>query len=157
MNAAAVGVRRGASYTLIYAILVSVAMLFAAFTSAMVIRRGASKDWKGTPAPQLLWINTGVLAASSAAAETARRTLRSGNRRFFNVTWAAATLLGFLFLAGQWTVWRQLRASGVFLNSNPGSAFFYVGTAAHAIHLFGGLIAMSVLCWHALRLQLGPG
>lgn len=157
MSIATAGAQRQASYTGLYAFLCTVIMFFGAFTSAMVIRRGASNDWRGVPAPTILWINTGILALSSIAAEVARRDLRKSLRLRFNAEWTIATLLGALFIAGQIVAWRQLRHSGVFLNSNPGSAFFYVGTVAHAIHLAGGWIAMAYLNLRALRLQLGPG
>jgi len=35
--------------------------------------------------------------------------------------------------------WRQLSAQGVYLATNPSSSFFYVLTAAHALHVLGGL------------------
>lgn len=150
------GVRRRAAFTGLYAFFATVIMLFGAFTSAMVVRRGASKDWKGVPQSNLLWVNTGVLALSSAAAEKARRDLAAGNRVRFNIGWCAATLLGAGFVAGQFAVWQHLRHTGVYINSHPGSAFFYVGTVAHALHLAGGWIAMLYLAFRALRLQLGP-
>jgi len=38
-----------------------------------------------------------------------------------------------------------LRAQGVYLSTNPHSSFFYLLSAAHAIHLFGGLLALLYL------------
>jgi cytochrome c oxidase subunit 3 len=35
--------------------------------------------------------------------------------------------------------WRQLNAEGLYLATNPSSSFFYVFTAAHALHVLGGL------------------
>lgn len=151
------GQHRRASFVALYAMVASIVMLFGAFTSAMVVRRGASKDWQGVPVPQMLWANTAVLALSSVAAEKARRDLRNGDRRRFNYAWTAATLLGAAFVAGQWIVWQQLRTAGVYLTSHPGSAFFYVGTVAHAAHLAGGWLWMLYLAVRALRLELGPG
>lgn len=150
------GNQRRASYAGLYAFLASVIMLFGGFTVAMVWRSGA-KDWKGVPAPTLLWVNTAVLAMSSFVAERAKRDLRKGSRQGFQIGWAAATLLGGIFVAGQVVVWRQLQQSGVYLGSHPGSAFFYIGTIAHAIHLGGGWLAMVYLLWKASRLELGPG
>jgi cytochrome c oxidase subunit 3 len=156
VSAIATGAQRRASYTGLFAFLCTVIMFFGAFTSAMVVRRGSSNDWQGVPAPPLLWLNTGVLAVSSAAAEIARRELRRGERRSFNIWWTAATLLGALFVAGQIAVWHDLRRRGVYLNSHPGGAFFYVGTVAHALHLAGGWLRMAYLMARALRLELGP-
>ncbi|MBI3209727.1 MAG: cytochrome c oxidase subunit 3 [Candidatus Solibacter usitatus] len=157
MNVAAAGARRRASFTGLYAFFATMIMFFGAFTSAMVVRRGASKDWQGVPTPNLLWINTGVLALSSVVAERARRDLQNGNRRLFNTLWAAATVLGACFVAGQIIVWRDLQQAGVYINSHSGGAFFYVGTVAHAAHLAGGWIAMVYLLVRAFSLQLGPG
>lgn len=157
MNVAMPGVQRRASFTGLYAFLCSVIMFFGAFTSAMVVRRGASNDWKGVPAPDLLWVNTGVLALSSIAVEKARRDLRNGDRKRFNLAWTSATALGALFMGGQYLVWHDLRQAGVYLNSHPGGAFFYVGTMAHAAHLLGGWVAMAFLNFQALRWTLGPG
>ncbi len=38
--------------------------------------------------------------------------------------------------------WRQLRAQGLYLASNPNSSFFYVLTAIHALHVMGGLAGL---------------
>ncbi|HUQ90668.1 MAG TPA: cytochrome c oxidase subunit 3 [Bryobacteraceae bacterium] len=157
MSATTAGASRRASFTGLYAFFASIIMLFGAFTSAMIVRRGASKDWRGTPAPQILWINTGVLALSSVLAEKARRDLKAGDRPRFNIAWTSATVLGAGFVAGQIAVWSELQDQGVYMTSHPGSAFFYVGTAAHAIHLAGGWIAMFYLSLRAWRLELGPG
>ena len=43
------------------------------------------------------------------------------------------------FIGGQALAWRQLQSAGVFLATNPSSSFFYVLTAAHALHVLGGL------------------
>ena len=82
--------------------LTGIVMLFAAFTSAMVVRKGMSFDWVPFRVPRLLWLNTGVLLVSSAALEFSRRALRAGTANAF-IRWLAATVvLGLGFLAGNW-------------------------------------------------------
>jgi len=131
-------------------------MLFAAFTSAMVVRRGMSDDWVPIHKPAVLWVNTGVLLASSVALELARRALKNRERERFNALWTLATALGVLFLGGQALAWQKLSEAGVFIATNPSSSFFYVFTASHAAHLLGGLIALLYVDVQALRLSLGP-
>ena len=131
-------------------------MVFAALTSALVVRRGLSDDWASMAKPPILWFNTAVLLASSVALEMARRKLKSGARARFNVWWTAGTGLGLLFLAGQWIAWQQLKSAGVYISTNPSSSFFYVLTASHAFHLFGGLAAVIYVDIMALRFSLGP-
>lgn len=151
------GSQRRASYTGLYAFLASVIMFFAGFSSAMVVRRAGAKDWKPVPMPDIIWVNTGVLAVSSIVAEKARRDLHEGNRFRFNVSWGLATLLGCTFLYLQLQLWHQLRDAGVYMASNASGAFFYIGTIAHAVHLGGGVGAMIYLSYRAMRWQLGPG
>src|SRR4051794_13804815 len=71
------GSSRGASFLGLYILLAASTMLFAAFTSAMVVRRGMSDDWVPIHKPAVLWVNTGVLLASSVALELARRALKN--------------------------------------------------------------------------------
>ena len=131
-------------------------MVFAAFTSALVVRRGLSDDWASMPKPPILFVNTVVLLLSSAALEVARRALTAGLRTRFNTWWTAGTVLGLLFLGGQMLAWNELKNAGVYIASNPSSSFFYVLTAAHAFHLLGGVSALAYVDVQALRLSLGP-
>jgi len=135
--------------------LTGIVMLFAAFTSALVVRRGMSFDWVPVRVPRVLWLNTFVLMASSLTLELSRRSLRTGAPREFT-RWLSATLvLGLGFLAGQLIAWRELASRGVYLASNPGSSFFYVLTAAHGIHLLGGVVALGYVVLRARRIAFG--
>ncbi len=132
--------RARANELMLLAILATVAMLFAAFTAAYLIRRTAM-DWQRLSMPGILWVNTAVLLASSVTVELARRTAKRW--------WLSATIaLGLIFLAGQLLAWRSLAAEGVFLPSHPHSSFFYMLTAIHGLHLLGGIIA---LAWASAR------
>lgn len=129
--------------------LIAILMLFAAFTSALVVRRGISNDWVPTALPRILYLNTLVLLASSGALELSRRSLaRRESERF--TRWLYATLiLGVAFIAGQLVAWRELAARGVYLATNPSSSFFYLLTAAHGLHLIGGIAVLGYLVIHA--------
>jgi cytochrome c oxidase subunit 3 len=135
--------------------LTGIVMLFAGFTSAMVVRRGMSYDWVSIAVPRLLWVNTGILLASSLTLEFSRRALSEyAVENFFR--WLAATVaLGVGFLAGQLVVWRELAARGVYLATNPSSSFFYVLTGAHGLHLLGGVLALGYVVIHAGRMARG--
>lgn len=140
---AAAGVRRGPvpAQTGVVAGIAAVTMMFAAFTSALVMRKGGAPDWAHFRLPPLLFANTVVLLASSGTLEVARRRLRSGTPG--GSTWLSVTLgLGVLFVAGQVAVWRDLAAQGLFLATGPSAAFFYVLTAAHAVHVLGGVTGL---------------
>ena len=134
-----------ASATGIWVVLFAITMMFAAFTSALVVRKGASLDWRHFTLPSILYFNTLLLLASSVTLEVSRRRIAAfmGRPRIQSESparWLYITLsLGLLFVAGQYVAWRQLSSQGLFLATNPSSSFFYVLTAAHALHILGGL------------------
>jgi cytochrome c oxidase subunit III len=133
------------SSTAIWVVVAAISMTFAALTSALIVRRGGAVDWRHFTLPSILYANTLLLLLSSITLEIGRRRVavfmggqKSGEQvpaRWLDVTLA----LGFLFLAGQYVAWRQLSAQGLYLATNPSSSFFYVFTAAHGLHLLGGL------------------
>ena len=123
----------------------AISMSFAAFTSALIVRQGASSDWRHIAMPSVLYLSTTLLLASSATLEVARRKIAEymGGREASSVApflWLYLTLsLGLLFVVGQYLAWLQLRSQGLYLATNPNSSFFYVLTALHALHVLGGL------------------
>ncbi len=129
-------------YTGIALGIVSILMFFMALASAFLVRRGTSGDWIPVHLPAVLWLNTLALIASSFTLERARRSLSRLDLSGFRKLWAVTTILGALFLIGQVVAWRQLVAQGVFMASNPASSFFYIFTAAHGLHLLGGVGAL---------------
>jgi cytochrome c oxidase subunit 3 len=140
----------------LFVLLTATTMVFAAFTSAFVVRRGLSDDWASMPKPPILFVNTVVLLASSVFLDLSRRSLKAHDRGKFNLWWSVATGLGIAFLLGQAYAWRVLRDAGFYVSTNPSSSFFYVLTAAHAFHLLGGVTALVYVDVQALRLRLGP-
>ena len=54
-------------------VLFAITMMFAAFTSALVVRKGSSLDWRHFTLPSILYFNTFLLVASSVTLEVARR------------------------------------------------------------------------------------
>ena len=128
-----------------------IVMMFAAFTSAMVVRSGLSDDWRAIDWPRLLWLSTAVLLTSSFSIEKARRAMwredTAGLQRWMAITAG----LGVLFLTSQLIAWQQLAARGVFVATNPSSSFFYVLTAAHGVHLLGGLLTLGYVTLRVWR------
>ena len=132
------------SSTAIWVVLFAITMMFAAFTSALIVRK-ASQDWHSFTLPSILYFNTLLLIVSSITLEIARRrvgTFMGGLKSQIEIParWLYITLsLGLLFVAGQYVAWSQLRAEGLYLATNPSSSFFYLLTVTHALHVLGGL------------------
>lgn len=145
----------------------TVSMVFISLTSAYVVRQGLPtfdgatnsyvRDWGMVQLPWLLLgINTALLLISSVSMEFARRQISQraaldplqsmpgisiGEGKSF--PWLGVTvLLGVGFLIGQGMAWSELHARGFFVDTNPNSSFVYLLTAAHALHLAGGILAL---------------
>src|SRR5579884_1416884 len=58
----------------LWILLCSILMLFAGLSSAYIVLRGMP-DWQSIAIPPVLWLNTAILLASSAAIEAARKSL----------------------------------------------------------------------------------
>ena len=125
--------------------LAAITMTFAAFTSALIVRQGAAPDWQHFTLPSILYLNSLIIIASSVTLEISRRQIATfmGSPKAESsapMSWLYVTLcLGLLFVAGQTFAWLQLRSQGFGLATNVSYSFFYVLTAAHAVHLLGGL------------------
>ena len=136
------------SSTAIWVLMFAITMMFAALSCALFVRKGASLDWETFTLPSILYFNTLWLVASSITLEVARRrvaTFMGGLKNHLEnpTRWLYITLfLGLLFLAGQYVAWLRLRAEGLYLATNPSSSFFYLLTAAHALHVLGGLVGL---------------
>jgi cytochrome c oxidase subunit 3 len=125
------------------------AVIFLLIAGAYVMRMGlpvlghdhGASDWRPMPEPPLLWINSGILLASSLAWEAARRWARAGQGALARLMTITGSGFGLAFLLGQLLLWQQFQARGYYLAANPANAFFYLLTAVHGLHLAGGLAA----------------
>ncbi|MEM7501737.1 MAG: cytochrome c oxidase subunit 3 [Pseudomonadota bacterium] len=112
--------------------------LFALFVSAYTLRM-EEPDWIPVKDPNLLWINTAFLVLASIAYHWTRNQVVAGRGENLLAGLIAAGVLSVIFLLGQLATWQQLQEGGYYVGSNPANAFFYLLTAVHAVHLFGGL------------------
>jgi cytochrome c oxidase subunit 3 len=123
--------------------LASITMVFAGLSSAFFFRLTTSTVWNPIPMPRMVLWNTLVLLCSSLTLTFARKP--TGVRERLGVkSWLLLTLmLGIAFLFGQFHVWGELAAQGIYLTSSPYGLFCYLMTGAHAVHLLGGLLGLS--------------
>jgi cytochrome c oxidase subunit 3 len=112
--------------------------LFALFISAYAMRMHMG-DWRPVSEPQLLWVNSAFLVLASVAYQLTRNAAGRGQTAALKPGLVIAGAFTLLFLGGQLIAWLQLNASGHYMTSNPASAFFYMLTAVHGLHLLGGL------------------
>jgi cytochrome c oxidase subunit 3 len=138
--------------------LASIAMMFTSLSSAYIVRSATSNDWFPLAMPRVLFASTALILVSSFTLEVARRKLKGSFQDAYGRYLLLTALLGVGFLASQLIAWRQLAAQGIYLASNPHSSFFYLLTGAHAVHLIGGLLALTFLWLRSRRrLSTTPG
>ncbi|MDG2406664.1 MAG: hypothetical protein P8M25_17535 [Paracoccaceae bacterium] len=148
-----------------------VGMLFTLFFSGHFMRQEI-EDWRPVPLPPVVWINGILLLAASIFLQVAlivarrqKRELENSLSTYRRLTFlrgressdvsikhllSYACILTTAFLIGQLVAWQSVANSGFLLSGNPANGFFYVLTGLHALHMFGGLIALfqtSAISW----------
>jgi cytochrome c oxidase subunit 3 len=135
--------------------LVVIGVLFGLLIIAYA-ERMAGEEWRPTPQPWLLWLNTICLVLSSVAMQWARIAARRDREAETSLALIAAGVFALAFLTGQLAAWRQLDMLPVFDISNAAIAFFYMITGLHALHLMGGLVAWgrtTARVWRSAELE----
>jgi cytochrome c oxidase subunit III len=124
---------------MLWLFLVTVTMMFAGFTSAMVVRKGDG-NWEYFDVPTMFTISTIVIALSSISMQwayfAAKRNEVKQNRMALWIT----VSLGIIFIITQVLGYGKLIENNVFLTGNPSGSFFYIISGVHALHIIGGII-----------------
>lgn len=171
----------------------SIAMFFAAFTSAYIVLQ-ADHYWVQDELPQMFMVSTGIILVSSLTLIMAKRSISSGNQGGLKLWLLLTFVLGIGFTVAQYSGWKELQSEGKFFrgtlsnvigdygtdyvilqkgepllydNGNyykPGdidflepinervedtfnisSAFLYLLSGLHVLHLIGGIVWLMVL------------
>lgn len=128
-----------------WVLIAGVVMLFTSLSSAYIVRAASANDWYPIAMPRVLWLSTAVILISSITLELSRRSLKQHLDAAYSKWLLLTGLLGLGFLSSQLFAWRQLVRQGVYLAGSPHSSFFYLLTAAHGVHLLGGIMALMYL------------
>jgi cytochrome c oxidase subunit III len=140
----------------LWLIIVSIIMMFGAFTSAFLVRR-AEGNWLEFDLPSILLINTAIIALSSVTMQMANNAAAADNIARLRLMLYLTFTLGVVFLIGQWNGWAELVNNNVFFGgetSNPSGSFMYVLTGVHAFHIITGLIYLVFVIMAAMRYKV---
>lgn len=119
-----------------------VGALFTLFVSAYLMRV-STQDWWTTPVPRLLYVNTGILFASSLCLHWAATQAARGRLEGLRTALLAGLATALAFVTGQVFAWRQLVAAGYTLSDDAAASFFYVISGLHGLHILGGMVALA--------------
>ena len=131
--------------------LASIMMMFAAFTSAYIVRQ-ASGNWLEFALPNMFFVSTAVIITSSLTVHGSYLAFKKGNEGLYRGLLIVTFILGMVFLALQYRGWEELSASGIELTTNPSGSFIYVISGVHATHVLGGLAILGIALMHAFIL-----
>lgn len=121
----------------------SMAMIFAALTSAFIVREG-QKKWFDFELPQVFWYSTAILLLSSITVNMAQSSAKKGSFSHSTIYLFVTLGLGVVFSVLQILGWGILAENGIrFVDpNNLSGSFFIVITGTHLVHLFAGLITL---------------
>lgn len=135
----------------LWAALGSIAMMFAALTSAYVVRRGAG-NWLEYQIPKIFFISTIVLLISSITLHRSYIRYKDGQEFEYKAFLVITFILGVAFILLQYQGWQQLNSYGIEIKGNPSGSFFYVISGLHVVHILGGIAALTTALIHAFIL-----
>ncbi|MCY7353309.1 MAG: cytochrome c oxidase subunit 3 [Cytophagaceae bacterium] len=138
---------------LLWLFIVSITMMFAAFTSAYLVRK-AEGNWLEFDLPRIFWYSTGVLLLSSLSMGLAHRAAKKDNFTLLRTLISITFVLGIVFLVMQVMGWGRLVDMNVFLVGNPAGSFVYVLSLVHGVHIIIGLVVLLVALVAAFRMNI---
>lgn len=133
----------------------SILMMFAAFTSAYVVRRAAG-NWYEFTLPNIFFWNTLVIIVSSMTLHGSFTAFKKKQEMPYKWLLAATFVLGWLFVVLQYKGWEAMNAMGATFTVNPSSSFIYLISGVHAAHVLGGMVGLMVAMAHAWKLPFKP-
>ncbi len=143
---------RNSSGAGLLAIVAAITMLFAAFSSAYIVRRGLASGWTPLALPPIVWVSPIAMILARGR---------------------AALPLGAIALLAIVETWRQLALSGVSTATNAGAAFFFIFSIGFVLCAIASMVALFVQrrsrsarlfwiylaglwCWLLLLLEVWP-
>lgn len=140
----------------LWLIIISIIMMFAAFTSAYIVRREEG-NWLEFDLPNILLFNTVIIVLSSVAMQLSHNAAKKDNLGTLKIMLLITLGLGIAFLVGQWYGWADLVQNNIYFGgtgSNPSGSFLYVLTGVHGFHLITGLIFVLIVFLSSLKYKV---
>jgi cytochrome c oxidase subunit 3 len=139
---------------LLYLSFGSMLMLFSAFCSALIVRKGDIRQaWIELPLPSAFLYSTLIIIISSITIHFAYKYIET-KQKF--ILWSCFTLiLSFVFVGLQWKGWNDLQSMQIFLNGNPSGSFIYVISWVHGLHYLGGILAFLLIILNFRKSTIG--
>jgi cytochrome c oxidase subunit 3 len=139
---------------ILWLFMASIAMLFGAFTSAYIVKRG-DRGWSEIILPDQFLTSTIVIALSSLTMIWAYRMVKKDNLEGAKLALGATVLLAFGFLGAQYIAWGELiNLNEHFTGGYVSHSFIWVLTFMHALHIVSGIIFLLIVWRQAFKYKV---
>lgn len=133
--------------------LVSEVFLFSGLIGTYLVLRLGLLEWPPLDAPSLpkvtTFFNTLILLLSSLTFHLSHKSIKEGKMTAFKIWLITTILLGAIFLGIQGNEWAHLIALGLSLKTGVYGPSFFVLTGCHGMHLFAGVVFLSVILFQS--------
>jgi cytochrome c oxidase subunit III len=124
-------------------LLIVVLMTFGGLIGAyIVISTNGVLEWQPFSLPSQVYFSTILILVSSFTFAVAQKAIKLNETPKAKNWLLATTALGGMFISSQILAWWALAGRGLYMQGKPYTAFFYIMTALHAVHVLGGIIAL---------------
>ncbi|MEM6360227.1 MAG: cytochrome c oxidase subunit 3 [Bacteroidota bacterium] len=133
--------------------MVTVVMIFAALTSAYIVRQGEG-NWTQFDLPMSMWVSSVLILISSVTMHWALVSAKSNDLEKVKLAISITSALGVAFLISQLVVWSDLVADNIYFVGNPSGSFLYVLSGVHGLHLVSGVIFLIIVLISTYRYKV---
>ncbi len=131
----------------------SIIMMFAAFTSAYIVKR-QQPGWTSFDLPVVFWYSSAVILISSVTMQFAVKSFKQREMRRYRQFISITAVCGLLFIGLQLIGFDQIWKSGITFRGAGGGQFLYIIAGLHAVHVLGGVITLLVLFFQAFNSKI---
>ena len=146
--------QRRAKKMMLWFSLISLVMGFAGWTSAYIVS-SKRKDWVAEiNLPQTFWFSALVILLSSLTLILARKQIVSSRFTRAKLFVFITAFLGLIFVVLQFMGFNQMIADGYYFTGPTSSikiSYIFLIAFVHLVHLFAGLMVLSVLGYKTLK------
>jgi cytochrome c oxidase subunit 3 len=134
---------------ILWVAIASIVMMFAGLTSAFIVKSNLA-GWSDIGMPGVFWFSTAAILLSSVTVQMALRSFRDREMSKYRALIAVTCALGIVFVILQWLGFRSLWQHNIRFTGSAGAGqFLYAIFGLHALHVIGGVIALTILFFKA--------
>lgn len=145
--------RKRVAKPLLWFAMMSIVMLFAGLTSAVIVRKGDG-NWMQFELPETFLYSTIVIALSSITLIWANLSAKKDKFEVVKMGVGVTFVLGILFVVLQFMGYSQLVEREIFFTGTSqyaSGSYLYIVSWVHLLHLVGGMISLAVVLFNAFR------